>query len=1008
MIVKGTKQLGSFRKGINLYVPKREASKTNELYSNELYSNGLYGKRYVGYFNDDVNWFDTATLHGDVNQLTEINNFTNNDEGYSWQWVGYFKASSTEDYTFYTRSDDASYVWIGDNAVNGYTTANAIVNNGGPHPEVTVNSSPVSLVAGTYYPIRVQFGEQGGGDTMSLGFSTPTIAETRNGLGYYYYDPNIALVGSLLFDNQNQFLQLPRSEVISVLDPEPFTIEAWIKPTSIKTIASAGLDANGNPNGNYGDIIIGDTAGGGNNWSLQLFNNKLTFYRYNSVLGGARFFTSNTQIPLNEWTHVAVAYDGGSTLWIFVNGTLDATFGDYSRPSIQYSVITIGNLFNSGNTVWANGAYAYKGYITNLRINDNQTFYQMFGSFEPAAPLKHIFGTTLLLLANTNQPIKDSSLGNITITNVGSVTSSSQYPTVVDCSNNDAKVLMVGWPGPRPLTRVNENLYIYYTGNTPGDETLDRANSSSPWVYKNAGNEIVRSLTVSQFPWQASWPSTHTATKVCPQAPDIDNMFFPSLRLKADTGVTKFSFDYKSRIVLSGAVSGTFDATSVPTYNFDDFEVNPYDLESEASTISWSFLEGGSFFITTASITLGSVTTNAGYISYDGLGWETFGNWTTPPSISGLTNDYLSGNGQYQFGEANPFDNSKVLNVDGGITYDIRGSSGAWELWYTNNGTSESFAIATNSNALPNGAWTMLVEGVGTALGTGSAYATNPTPPTTVSSITSTVNTNYVTVWADQSGNGRNAGNNNNYGTYSLIGGKSFITFDGYSNMSVPVIWDNVSFIGTVIVVARFASTGGNIITQEGLSGAFVFARNGGGSDTFFVTTDQGDVVTSSVDANSNTNYVIGTTFNTSTASLYLNGASVGTGNVSSNAGTANTIIGGASSIAEIVVYTRVLTTEERQQVEAYLMDKYTPTAVLISGAGEDTSNGNYVWNENFVNGKRQYFFSNNELYWNGSQWIIYDDTIGDSTYSSPDLITWVSIGGTDEQAPTSTLSYAP
>jgi len=359
--------------------PRRKKTTSNA--PSSQYSNGLYGKRYVGYFNDDVNWFDTATLYGDVNQLTEINNFTSDDDYYSWQWFGYFKASSTENYTFYTSSDDASYVWIGDNAVDGYTTANAIVNNGGLHGAAPAESSPVSLVAGTYYPIRIQFGENEGGDAMSFSFSTPTIAQTTNGLGYYYYDPNVALAGSLFFNNPNQFLQFARSEVISVLDPEPFTIEAWIKPTSIKTIASAGLDANGNPNGDYGDIIIGDTEGGGNNWSLQLFNNKLTFYRYNSALGGARFFTSNTQIPLNEWTHVAVAYDGGSTLWIFVNGRLDATFGDYSRPSIQYSVITIGNLFNTGSTVWANGAYAYKGYITNLRINDNQTFYQKYGSF---------------------------------------------------------------------------------------------------------------------------------------------------------------------------------------------------------------------------------------------------------------------------------------------------------------------------------------------------------------------------------------------------------------------------------------------------------------------------------------------------------------------------------------------------------------------------------------------------------------------------------------------------
>ncbi len=298
--------------------------------------------------------------------------------------------------------------------------------------------------------------------------------------------------------------------VISILAAEPFTIEAWIKPTSIKTIAL--VDANGNPNPlAYGDIIIGDTKDNGNNWSLQLFNNKLTFYRYKNAVTGFKFFTSNSQIPLNTWTHVAVSYDGGSTLSIFINGTLDRTFVDYSPPDTEYNVITIGNLFNTGTLAGGNGACAYKGYITNLRINDNQFFYQYVGPFEPTAPLGYISGTTLLLLANTNQPIKDSSPRNITITNVGSVTSSSQYPTVTDCANNDAKVLMVGWAvGPRVLTRSNENLYTYF------DETLYRTNTSSPWVYANVGIPLATSLTVSQFPWQAVWPSPYTATKVCP------------------------------------------------------------------------------------------------------------------------------------------------------------------------------------------------------------------------------------------------------------------------------------------------------------------------------------------------------------------------------------------------------------------------------------------------------------------------------------------------------------
>ena len=90
---------------------------------------------------------------------------------------------------FYTTSDDASYLWIGNNATAGFTTANATVNNGGLHGSVEITSSPVSLVAQNYYPIRVQFGEQGGGDFVTVNFSTATITKTTNGLGYYYYNP---------------------------------------------------------------------------------------------------------------------------------------------------------------------------------------------------------------------------------------------------------------------------------------------------------------------------------------------------------------------------------------------------------------------------------------------------------------------------------------------------------------------------------------------------------------------------------------------------------------------------------------------------------------------------------------------------------------------------------------------------------------------------------------------------------------------------------------------------
>ena len=84
------------------------------------------------------------------------------------------------------------------------------------------------------------------------------------------------------------------------------------------------------------------------------------------------------------------------------------------------------------------------------------------------------------------------------------------------------------------------------------------------------------------------------------------------------------------------------------------------------------------------------------------------------------------------------------------------------------------------------------------------------------------------------------------------------------------------------------------------------------------------------------------------------------------------------------------------------------PTAVLISDAGTATSNGNYVWDGvSFSNGKRLYTTVINSIHWNGSEWLIEDTLYDDNTYSSSNLITWVSINGSQEPPPTGTLSYS-
>jgi len=154
-----------------------------------VYSAGLFRTTYSGYFADVVSFFATATATATTVQTTVIEE-PNTDDGssFSMQWLGYFRPTTTETYTFFLSSDDASFLWIGSNALSGFTTANATVNNGGLHGPVEF-SGTAALTAGVYYPIRIQFGEQGGGDVMTFNHSTATIGKTTSVTGKVFYNP---------------------------------------------------------------------------------------------------------------------------------------------------------------------------------------------------------------------------------------------------------------------------------------------------------------------------------------------------------------------------------------------------------------------------------------------------------------------------------------------------------------------------------------------------------------------------------------------------------------------------------------------------------------------------------------------------------------------------------------------------------------------------------------------------------------------------------------------------
>ena len=171
-------------KDFTLYDDALTSDQINQVYSsmtdvnppekNDTNNNGLSFIIYDGYFNDDMSYFKDAdklysgmaTNFTNVYTATEEYIVIDKDNLFSVVWKGYFLPDITGTWTFGLISDDASYMWIGDN-MNDYTITNAKINNGNLHG-MAIQKCDVSLIQGTYYPIKIVFGQNYGGADLQF------------------------------------------------------------------------------------------------------------------------------------------------------------------------------------------------------------------------------------------------------------------------------------------------------------------------------------------------------------------------------------------------------------------------------------------------------------------------------------------------------------------------------------------------------------------------------------------------------------------------------------------------------------------------------------------------------------------------------------------------------------------------------------------------------------------------------------------------------------------------
>jgi hypothetical protein len=226
---------------------------------------------------------------------------------------------------------------------------------------------------------------------------------------------------SVLFNGSNQYLSVGSVANWAFLNNglTPFTIEAWVNPTSVSTAVQPNIVATTGYQAQIGFyFVIGNYNNGDLTFAICDGRSKIN-----------QWSTSNNFLTANTWTHVAVSFTPNgtnvpsATVKFFVSGVLATSSNVYSRTT-TYSTSNPTNTLLVGALQTPLANY-FPGYISNLRILNGTALYT--SSFTvPTSPLTAIANTSLLTCnADT---IVDSSTNNFTITNNNTATVSSVVP----------------------------------------------------------------------------------------------------------------------------------------------------------------------------------------------------------------------------------------------------------------------------------------------------------------------------------------------------------------------------------------------------------------------------------------------------------------------------------------------------------------------------------------------------------------------------------------------------
>jgi hypothetical protein len=219
---------------------------------------------------------------------------------------------------------------------------------------------------------------------------------------------------SAFFDGTNDYCSLAGSAEFSIsTSTTPFTVEAWIYPTSTSAVSVIWTERY-NGAGNTVSLACG-LMDGSSFWTAGRYPG-FSYYNGSGWTGAA----SNSQVELNTWSHVAYVFTG-SACKIFLNG-VDVTKA--GGPTTWAITGVSGEAWYIG-TNWDIATY-FSGYISNLRYVVGTAVYT--SNFTPStAPLQNITNTKLLACQSNRFIDNSSSPKTITPVNGAAVSQNSPF-----------------------------------------------------------------------------------------------------------------------------------------------------------------------------------------------------------------------------------------------------------------------------------------------------------------------------------------------------------------------------------------------------------------------------------------------------------------------------------------------------------------------------------------------------------------------------------------------------